>query len=368
MKKFFVVFSSLICFGACAPKVQKTQKILPHYFQSPKESPIFATSIPSEPYDPVSCRARIERLVCLVEPVPPGEENTPRDCVKDVDLSRAVNSLQAIYDAYPPALQSVFCRLGQIFLEKKFYATAYASSTPDGKQAVMGFRADLLLGQPRSLSEWVSWKEQLSFGGAKDYSLRDDLVKVRASSNLAAPASDFIYFVIAHEFGHVLDAEHTVSNDFSQCTRDADPACVPKVESWTALSWAKVYPKREATEEDPWNLRAAVPNDDGRFAHREELCFYGCRPAHGKPELMAPLYASHYDSNFITTYAATNVWDDFAETVAFYSGTRYTDSHYDLVLPDGTTYDLADKYKNSTHFRAKREWVERFFQKIESQF
>jgi hypothetical protein len=359
MRKFFI---GLSCAFLAACSADAPLEPAPHFFVAPKDSHWFEGALLAETFDEDSCRARIASVVCLVDPVIPGEE-TERPCLTDTDLGPAISSLQTIYDAYPQALKNVFCSLGRIYLEKKSVGTAYAGTTPDGSMAIMGFRADLLLGEAPSLSRWVSWKEQLSFGGSRDYSVRDDLVKIESSSSLAAPASDFIYYVIAHEFGHILDFKLKV-NDWS-CNESGD-TCTPKPASWPELSWSFSYPQKGQTPEDPWGLSAWEPNASAAFDHRSELCFYGCADGRGKPELMEPLYASLHQGSFLTTYSATNSWDDFAETVAFYAGTRYTNLSYTAVLPSGTRFDLVEKYLHSESFRAKREWVERFFEKLEN--
>lgn len=358
--KNFVLGLSCALLAACSSEAPLEPT--PHFFVASKDSHWFDGALGPQSFNEDACRSRISSIVCLVDPVVPGEK-TKRPCLTDTDLSPAVSSLQTIYDAYPKALKDVFCSLGRIYLEKKSVGTAYAGTTEDGSMAIMGFRADLLLGEAPSLSRWVSWKEQLSFGGARDYSVRDDLVKIESSSTLEAPASDFIYYVIAHEFGHILDFKLKV-NDWS-CNESGD-TCTPRPASWPELSWSFSHPQQGQTPEDPWGLSAWVPNASAAFDHRMELCFYGCPEGHGRPELMAPLYESLHQGSFLTTYSATNSWDDFAETVAFYAGTRYTSLRYAAVLPSGARFDLVEKYLHSESFRAKREWVERFFEKLEN--
>jgi len=366
MKTIFVLAAATLALSACS-KQSLTPKARPHFFVEDKNASIFKGSIPSIPYDVEACRKRIEELVCLVDPEVQGEDSIARPCLTEVDTTPAVKSLQATYDAYPPALQKTFCSLGRIFLEKKSVGTAYAGTTPDGSQSIMGFRAELLLGNAPSLSSWVSWKEQLSFGGPKDYTTRDDLVKVESTSTLAAPANDFVYFVIAHEFGHVLDFQHKV-NDWA-CVEVGDKhekECTPKSGSWPELSWSKSYQNKEIPADDPWGLSLWVPNESAAFVNRGELCFYGCPAGHGTPSLMLGLYTDLQAGTFLTSYSATNAWDDFAEAVAFYAGTRYTNMQYKVKLPDETEFHLAEKYLNSDQFRAKREWVENFFTTIEA--
>lgn len=365
MKNIFFFSVALAALSACS-KQSPTPKERPHFFVEDKTASIFQGAVAPIPYDVEACRARIEELVCLVDPEVEGEDTMARPCLTELDTTPAVKSLQATYDAYPPALQKTFCSLGRVFLEKKSLGTAYAGTTPDGSTYIMGFRAELLLGNALSLSKWVSWKEQLSFGGAKDYTTRDDLVKIESTSTLPAPANDFVYFVIAHEFGHILDMQHKVNDWDCVEVENKEKECTPKAGSWPELSWSKSYPNKETPADDPWRLTLWVPNESAAFANRNQLCFYACPEGHGTPSLMLPLYTDIQAGSFLTTYSATNAWDDFAETVAFYAGTRYTNMQYKVKLPTETEFDLSEKYLSADQFRSKREWVENFFKSIEA--
>lgn len=340
---------------------QASPRLPANFFLAPKTSAIFADLVP--PSD--DCRARIAQLLCLVDPSTDGNESTPRPCIMGRDMSAGAAALQALYDNYPPALQKVFCTLGRIYVERNFIGTAWAGATPDGSQAILGIRETALLNEPPlSLSQWISWKEQLSFGGTSTgYSSRPDLVRVEGSMVLPPTTSDFLYFVIAHEFGHMLDFRYRV-NRFDCQGKSKGDLCLAEKGSWSELSWIGQTKGYENSPSDPWGLMGATPNASGSFAHREELCFYACAATHGTPSLMRALYDSLDASSFLTTYSTTNPWDDFAESTAFYAGTTYAQLRYNVRLPDGSNYDLSDKYLHAPAFAAKRAWIERFFAQI----
>src|SRR5689334_2147175 len=77
------------------------------------------------------CRARIKKVVCLVEPEPSktagagiaGADPKSRSCLPGGDAYAA--PFEILYDHYPPVLQKVFCSLGKIYIEKEFFGTAY---------------------------------------------------------------------------------------------------------------------------------------------------------------------------------------------------------------------------------------------------
>ncbi|MGZ3743965.1 MAG: hypothetical protein ACXWRE_09070 [Pseudobdellovibrionaceae bacterium] len=130
------------------------------------------------------------------------------------------------------------------------------------------------------------------------------------------------------------------------------------------MSWEYYLPKYEPTESDPWSLLAFTPNVIGTFTYREELCFYGCKPGHGNPAIMNPLYESIEQSNLLTTYSATNPWDDFAEATAFWAATSRYPTKYEAVLPNGDVYNLTEKYQRNIRYQPKREWLENFYLKF----
>lgn len=330
-------------------------------------APEFDQGLPKEPFTPEGCRARIEKLLCLVDPAPEGASEKPRPCVFGEDLSSGARALEKIYDAYPLALKRIFCDLNRIYVEREFYGTAYAGTDPSGEQVIMGIRASLLLAQPiPHMTHWITWKEQLSFGGRQDsYETRDDLVKVVVNSQLPNEANDFLHFVIAHEIGHLLDFRYHVNDFVCPADTDSSSACTPKAGSWSALSWKAFYPQYKPTDEDPWGLSYYEPNKEASFAHRDQLCFYGCKPGHGSPELAPELYKELERSSLLTTYSATNAYDDFAEALAFYVSTQAAPWSYQVILTSGENYDLAQKFLHAPQYQAKREWLEQFISRIQ---
>lgn len=332
-----------------------------HFFTAPAESHWFAGHVPSAGADLPSCRARIESLICLAGPAAPGENNSTRPCL-EADTRSYADPLEKIFDAYPPSLQKVFCGLGKIWIEKDFKGTAYAGTTPDGSMAIMGIRESALVGN-FSLSFWTTWKEQLSFGGIKDrYELTPGLPFIEATLD-ARGANDFLYYVIAHEFGHVLDFANKVNS--YDCPQTSAPGEGPRDETpcpatpgtWSDISWEAMIPREENLPGDPWGLQNWVLKPQSRFEHRERLCFYDC--ATNNASVVPDLYEGLWRSDFLTTYSTTNSWDDFAEAVAFWVGKREAGMSYGVRLGDGTFYAWSDKLDQPV-FARKRAYLDAF--------
>ena len=297
-----------------------------------------------------NCRENIRQVICLVEPVKEGEEFENRKCIEGGD-SYAPH-FEKIYDNYPPLLQKMFCSLKHLYIEKIFFGTAYASTTTDqdGKPngAVMGIRQSVL-DEQLSLQTWTSWKEQLSFGGVKDtYTITPNLPQVTTSSNVQV--NDLLYFILAHEFGHMFDFANSV-NQFDDCSTpdsdDEEPLCDAEENSWSALSWAT-------------NL---TPKVEFNFSLRSKLCFYFCNAENKLSVVDVHLvYESLSKTNFISTYAATNPYDDFADSLAYYVIDQKLNSSYVLDTKQNQTYDSMTKLKDPI-FRSKYEYIENFLNK-----
>ena len=294
-----------------------------------------------------SCRNQIKTAMCLVEPMKEGEDFKTRKC-QDGSLSYA-SYFESLYDNYPPAMQKIFCSLHRIFIEKQFFGTAYASSIYDtqGKHngALIGIRKSVL-DESLNLTTWSSWKEQLSFGGVTDsYSVTSDLPQVITSSH--SITNDFLYFVVIHEFGHLFDFANDLNKQVNcpePSDEDEEPECAMAESSFGAISW----------ETD------RMPKDENEFLNRNNLCFYSCNGKTLKKNDVPLIYESLLNTDFISTYGATQPWDDFAESLAYFTIDEKLKVKYVLDTKQGQYYDSILKLK-SPIFEMKLKYIQEFF-------
>jgi Putative zinc-binding metallo-peptidase len=311
----------------------------------PQSSPDHTVSVLNEPPPwnrPTDCRANIKTAICLVNPARESEDSLKRPCLEGSDKYAA--AFEELYDAYPPEFQKMFCSLRRIFVENNFGATAYAQSFvgSDGKQVpgvAMGIRRSLL-DQPFSISHWSTWKEQLNFGGdPHDYTL-----KMKYPSMVFSNESklDFMYFVFAHEFGHLFDFANAVNQfDYNEkCAESGECVSVPG--TWSAFSWK--------------TLNAHHANAD--YTHANLLCFYGCEKVMSQTQAVE-LYDGLQTSPFISNYAATNAWDDFAETVAYYVLQNTMKKSLVLSYADDRSFDATARLATPA-MAYKANYVEHF--------
>ncbi len=298
------------------------------------------------------CRSNIEKVVCLVDPVKDeknlgdNQQLMKRKCLEG---SRNYASyFEKVYDNYPVVLQKVFCSLDRIFIEKEFFGTAFAGVIKNEKGEIVGAKMGIrqsVLHENLELTQWASWKEQLSFGGVKNnYTVQKDLPHVETMAT--QKVNSFLYFVIAHEFGHILD----FTNNLNEVVGDdrKDQIDLPMKEgSFGHLSFE--------TTAKPWPAY--------NFSSREKLCFYLCKEEHIKKEETAQLYEElYFNTPFLSTYSAIQPWDDFADSLAYFLLHRYLQTPYLLKTGQGEEYDIMEKLQ-SEKFRSKYQFIDEFLER-----
>lgn len=297
-----------------------------------------------------SCRAQIKKAVCLVDELKDGEKPQSRPCLEG-SLAYAA-PFEALHDHYPPTLQKMFCSLKRIYIEKKFEGTAFADAFTDAQGrpvgAAIGIRKSVLDENLR-LPAWASWKEQLSFGGATDsYQVSPSLPLIQTRSR--SRVNDFLYFVIAHEIGHIFDFANQLNKVKNCAPGEGNPEreCEMHEDSWGALSWLT-------------NQRPKPAND---FPLRGSLCFYWCKGQALSAAQVPEAYRDLARTDFLSTYATRQPWDDFADSLAYYLMDKYLGAEYRIDTRQGEVYDIMAKVR-SPLFAKKAEYLENFLRRTD---
>lgn len=292
------------------------------------------------------CKARIRGILCLVDA---WEEGKTRVCLAGGE-SYAPRMLE-VYAELPPKMQKLFCTMKVIFIEKTLESLAYAGTNGVDEKgvfdAVMGIRAELLT-RDFSMNEVFGWKEQKAFG------VKAPAFQVLPGSPLVnakvAGKNTALQYVLIHEIAHILDfsneANKFVCKAGEDCSDDEwDEAYQRKLEpvakSWSALSW----------------MNFIDPNPRHDFALQKDLCFYGCAGKGLNLLQMPEFYRQLNAVEYVTTYAAVNPWEDFAESSSFYFLSQKPGFEYHVTDPEAT-YFLNRKWYA---MKDKREWIENFY-------
>jgi hypothetical protein len=324
------------------------QWLAPDFFVEPAGGPEGAKSdsllrLPQARKRHRDCRKQIADALCLITARPnvapfspqsqPYLDMQSRSC--DPNNGRYVAFFEAVYDRFTPVMQQMFCSLGTLVVDPHLESIAYAGMR--GSSAVMGFRRSAI-DENLSLDTLLTWKEQLPFGGDPDsYDLSSDLPMLQFTAP-PQPAHNVAYYVLAHEFAHLFDFANGINK---RCFPGEQCPVAP--ESFAGHSWE--------TSQRPLGTQD--------FVHREEICYYHCQAEPLPARAIGPLYAGLHRSNFITLYAATNVFDDFAESVAFYLLDQLGDATFRLDTRQGQQYDLLGGV-GSTRFAGKKQFIETF--------
>lgn len=305
---------------------------------------------------PELCRQKISEVICVVNPAKKGEDVDARPCLNSSNEQTTLVYAQVfeqLFDHYPWSLQKLFCSVQRIFIEKVSFGTAYAKglTDPNGNfnGAIIGIRQSVL-DEKLSLSAWASWKEQLSFGGVKNsYQLTPGLPTVYTSTP-NKQINDLLYFVISHELGHVFDFAHKL-NKVENCsvTKDPDeyPVCDFVPGSWGAISWKNNQ----------------QPKDINDFPLRKSLCFYDCERPMSKNDINT-LYSDLWKTTYISTYAATNPYDDFADSFAYYLMSDRLEFSYIIDTNQGMFFDPLYKLSGVT-FSEKYNYIKKFLSELD---
>lgn len=303
-----------------------------------------------------NCREEIAKVICLVNAPDTLQGTMTRPCLPGGE--KFAIYFENLYDQYPPALQKMFCSLEKIFIENDADFSAYsnAQESPTGAtNAIIGVRRSLLEGT-LDLQTWASWKEQLSFGGKfSTYTPVDTLPMIKTE----AYRPGLLYFLITHEFGHLIDIANNLNatenchevdgKDYMEC--DFKPG------TWGAISWQ--------TDD--------TPKSSNEFSHRLDLCFYACDQKYVESSLVSQIYQEFYDkTDFISLYAATQPIEDFAESLAFYVGEEFILKNYSIEIGDGssfskTSFDIVSKL-HSNLFKSKREFLKNLLQRSDLRY
>jgi hypothetical protein len=287
------------------------------------------------------CKSKIREAVCLVNPTVNGEDPQKRTCLNESDKYQSF--FEGHYDRSPPMIKKMYCYLDKIFVEKEFVGTAYASPLIDSNGKIVsgaiGIRKEVL-DSPLTFTQWLSWKEETSFGGSLN-TTDQKLGLIKYYSNIDTKDL-FLDYVLNHEFGHLFDFANSF-NASKECNYDEHPEeCTPLPLSWGEFSW----------------LNEDEPKPESDYAFREQVCFYFCRGKFIDKNNVQSLFEGLINTNFQSIYSSTYPHEDFAETFALFLAHDYSKLNYGVII-NGKNFNLTDHF-TSDLLKMKRNYVTNF--------
>ncbi|MEO8849643.1 MAG: hypothetical protein ABI440_13570, partial [Casimicrobiaceae bacterium] len=192
----------------------------------------------------------------------------------------------------------------------------------------------------RRANDWATWKENTPFVPAPD---------IRLETRIAEPEHDnrksALQYLLLHEFGHVLTAGAGLLPDWWLEQRLIEPTAQ---HPFLALGW-EVNADRE--------IRPVAGED---FALRSQVVYYATPQLSGND--IPGIFEALQKTAFPTLYAATNVYDDFAECFATYVHTKLLDKpHLTCVRRGGASILTLTGFWASERCRRKALFFDAFF-------
>jgi len=182
-----------------------------------------------------------------------------------------------------------------VFLVQDLGTTGFGELLREFDQNRLGFivlNVDFL---NKKANEWMSWRENSPFRDKGVYTVEAEIERKEHDSRKSA-----IQYILLHELGHLVGvAKGAHPNWFT----GGDPRAWP----FAGLSWL--------THKTALNGESRY---DDFFRTRKALKFYAFQNAALSSEAIGETFTALSGTDFVSLYAATNMYDDFAETYAMY--------------------------------------------------
>jgi hypothetical protein len=299
-----------------------------------------------------ACEEHISKAVCHVKSL-----SSNAECLEV--QGEVFENLRAVYQRLAPPLQTMLCKVPVIFVADEMTSLAMSGfaahdSDPSKPKPFMAFSTSLVV-ENLPADTVFGWKEQKIFGvQSPRYEVQNKgpRVSIRSISPIVT-----LQYVVTHELAHLFDFLNTANNfkcensEGFDCNKRPSTAeeyqeflkhQVPVDDSWSSLSWKT----------------GLEPNEKNNFPLQSKLCFYSCKD-NLKMSDMETFYLQLDPTNFVTSYAASNPLDDFAESVTFYFMTQADDELKFRISTGRVIY--FNEWRWSL-MKKKHNWIELFFE------
>lgn len=275
-----------------------------------------------------ACRYEIEASICWTNSkdfersaLEPGYRRT---CLKG-GREKFRGPVLDIYDRLPPAFQEVVCGVDTIYIEQNIEAVAYAGI--NGGRSAIGFRQSVIE-SAISIEDLYSWKEQLIFKkNTPFYKWNPELPRYVTSGEIL-PNSGLL-FVLIHELSHLVDLQSGIQA------------------RWNVNEWEDGRHRFSRGTQSVWSYRGSIS-------------FYGKDTSSIYPAFAPNFYEALRGSSFISAYAMTNSFEDFAETMAYLVMMEYYGVDIRIMIGDQTVFDARSQLA-SPKMKWKADFIRRLF-------
>jgi hypothetical protein len=265
----------------------------------------------------------------------------PVTAATDPVFSAALKRIEALL---PEPLRKLAAeRIIGLFLVRDLGSTGYTEAIRDeqGKEtfAVIVLDREILL--KKSANQWATWKERSFF---KEALSRKVELTVRIEKDDEDSVGNAIQLILLHEIGHALGMASGVHPSWNGAPT------VSGAWPFTLLSWRM----RGATVESRY---------DETFLQRRALRLYAFEKSTFRTTEAAGVYRQLAETNLPTLYAASTLWEDFAESFVTYLHSVRQAKPYEIRIRDAGIPDAVfTSCWNENRCRTKRIFLEKWLE------
>jgi len=206
-------------------------------------------------------------------------------------------------------------RLAGIYLVQGLGGSGFTDKILDvnGKPVAAYVILDVDVLSQRDANQWATWKERTPFSSDDGTTLAAMIEQPDYDNRKNA-----IQYILLHELGHVLSVGRHVHPGWWEDHKEINLAEYP----FLSLSW--VFSK---------GAERFIANDRNRFPLQARVVYYlGAKLGTSQ---IVPVYEQLENTDFPTLYAATNPYDDFAESFASYVHTVMLHKPFEIRIERG---------------------------------
>jgi hypothetical protein len=225
-----------------------------------------------------------------------------------------------------------------VFLVRDLGGTAYGEMLVEDAKVRRGLIVLDVGSLDRVANAWATWRERSPFSDSE--SIQIEATIERDADDTRAQA---IQYILLHEIAHLVGAAQRQHPDWND--KNADPANYP----FSRLSWRM-------------DGKAPASRHDSAFPLSAKVGYYKFKAASLKSEDIERVYRQFGQSGFVSLYAATNMFDDFAETYAMYVHVVLQRRPWQLRIRQGDRVVMQiDRPILDERCKQKLEYFEKFF-------
>ena len=268
-----------------------------------------------------------------------GYPDRPRTASGDSVFSEDI--VNAVAGIAPAARRHIRDHVVAIFLARNLGSTAYGELLRDFGENKMGFIVLDVDALNRRANDWITWRERSAFAGSGPPQLTADIAAPSGDTRAAA-----IRYILLHEIGHIVGVAKNAHPDWFD---GGDPRHF----DFTAISWVAAA-----------DGKGADSRFDAEFMQRRRITYYRFQDALLNTAQLVHTYEQLAATDFVSLYAATNMYEDFAETYAMYVHVVLQGQSWAVTIRDDTGGPVLRLMNPilETRCRAKRQYLDRLFQ------